>query len=150
MKKFHFTLETVLDYKQQVLSSLQSEHGAILAQLRQQETILEELELQYHQTDQEFAQRKMEGINIVDALGFEQYLRAMERKLQSEHQRLEQIKHQEEAKRNEVVAAKQDTSSIEKLKEKKLDLYRKEVQKSEEAFVEDFVSTARVMASASV
>ena len=33
MKKFKFSLETVLDYKQQVLDSLRTEHGAILAQL---------------------------------------------------------------------------------------------------------------------
>ena len=37
MKKFRFSLETVLDYKQQVLSALQAEHGAILAQVRDQE-----------------------------------------------------------------------------------------------------------------
>ena len=29
MKKFRFSLETVLDYKQQVLENLQAEHGAI-------------------------------------------------------------------------------------------------------------------------
>ena len=44
MKKFRFSLETVLDYKQQVLAALQTEHGAILAQVRDQEKLLEELE----------------------------------------------------------------------------------------------------------
>ena len=34
MKKFRLSLETVLDYKQQVLAALQTEHGAILAQVR--------------------------------------------------------------------------------------------------------------------
>lgn len=147
MKKFQFPLDTVLDYKQQVLSSLQTEHGAILAQLRQQEEILERLEDQYYQADQQFTQRKMEGINIADALSFEQYLRAMERKINMENRRLLQIMEQEEAKRREVVSAKQDTTSIEKLRERKLELYRKEVQKSEEAALEDFVSTTRVLAS---
>ena len=47
----------------------------------------------------------------------------------------------------EVVAAKQDTSSIEKLKEKKLDSYNKAVQKSEEAMIDEFVSTTRAMAA---
>ena len=45
MKKFQFSLETVLDYKNQVLSSLQNEHGAILAQLHAQEEILENLKI---------------------------------------------------------------------------------------------------------
>lgn len=147
MKKFQFSLDTVLDYKQQVLSSLQTEHGAILAQLRQQEEILEQLESQYYQADQQFTQRKMEGMNIADALSFEQYLRAMEHKLNLENHRLLQIMEQEEAKRREVVSAKQDTSSIEKLRERKLEIYRKEVQRSEELALEDFVSTTRILAS---
>ena len=147
MKKFQFSLDTVLDYKQQVLSSLQTEHGAILAQLRRQEEVLEQLESQYYQADQQFTQRKMEGMNIADALSFEQYLRAMEHKLNLENHRLLQIMEQEEAKRREVVSAKQDTSSIEKLRERKLEMYRKEVQRSEELALEDFVSTTRILAS---
>ena len=51
------------------------------------------------------------------------------------------------AKRLEVVEAKKDTSSIEKLREKKLDSYNKAVQKSEELIIEEFVTTARVMAA---
>ena len=51
-----------------------------------------------------------------------------------------------EAKRQEVVDAKIDTSSIEKLKEKKLDLYNKAVQKSEEVLIDEFVSSARARA----
>ena len=46
-----------------------------------------------------------------------------------------------------MVSAKQDTTSIEKLRERKLELYRKEVQKNEEAALEDFVSTTRILAS---
>ena len=44
MKKFRFSLETVMEYKQQVLDSLQAEHGAILAKVRRQEELIEELE----------------------------------------------------------------------------------------------------------
>ena len=137
MKKFHFSLETVLDYKQQILASLQTEHGAILAQVREQEQLIEELEAEYQQMDGEFAQRKLEGIAILDAMKYEQYLRAMED--------LAQLKKKEEAKRAEVVTAKQDTSSIEKLREKKLDHYKKAMQKNEEAMIDELVSTKRVM-----
>ena len=71
----------------------------------------------------------------------------MERQIQQAVYRLEELRRQEEAKRLEVVAAKQDTSSIEKLKEKKLDSYNKAVQKSEEAMIDEFVSTTRAMAA---
>ena len=145
MKKFHFSLETVLDYKQQILASLQAEHGAILAQVREQERLIEELEAEYQQMDGEFAQRKLEGIAILDAMKYEQYLRAMERQIQLALEDLAQLQKKEEAKRAEVVTAKQDTSSIEKLREKKLDHYKKAMQKNEEAMIDELVSTKRVM-----
>jgi len=145
MKKFQFSLETVLGYKQQVLDSLQAEHGAILAKVRQQEEHIEHLEADYQAMSSEFNQRKAEGITILDALKYEQYLRAMERQIKEAHLHLLSLKKQEEQKRAEVVEAKKDTSSIEKLKEKKLDAYNKAVQKSEEALIDEFVTTKRVM-----
>ena len=147
MKKFRFSLESVLDYKQQALDSLRAEHGAILTQVREQERLIEELEAEYQQMDGEFAQRKLEGIAVLDAMRYEQYLRAMERQIQQAILRLEDLRRLEEAKRAEVVSAKQDTSAIEKLKDKKLDSYNKAMQKSEEATIDEFVSTTRAMAA---
>ena len=144
MKKFRFSLETVLDYKEQVLASLQSEHGAILARIREQETYIEELEAAYRHMDHKFGRMKVEGINILDAMKYEQYLRAMA------YEHLAELREQEEAKRNQVVEAKKETSSIEKLKEKKLDAYRKSVQKAEEAAIDEFVMTQRAMAAQTV
>ena len=78
---------------------------------------------------------------------YEQYLRATERQIEEAVEILKQLQAEAEAKRLEVVEAKKDTSSIEKLREKKLDSYNKAVQKSEELIIEEFVTTARVMAA---
>ena len=88
MKKFRFSLETVLDYKQQVLDALQAEHGAILARVQAQEQVLEDLEQQHRDLDAEFTQRKLEGISILDAMHYEQYLRAAEREIEKAAQLL--------------------------------------------------------------
>ena len=69
----------------------------------------------------------------------------MENNLKKEHTKLEKFKELAEQKRKEVVEAKKDTSSIEKLKEKKIEEYNKEVQKFEEANIEEFVSISRIM-----
>lgn len=145
MKKFRFSLETVLDYKEQVLASLQSEHGAILARIREQETYIEELEAAYRHMDHKFGRMKVEGINILDAMKYEQYLRAAERAIEEAEAVLEDLRRQEEAKRAQVVEAKKETASIEKLREKKLSGYNKALQKSEEAMIDEFVSTKRAM-----
>lgn len=145
MKKFRFSLETVLEYKQQVLESLQTEHGALLAQVRRQEERIEKLEADYRAMAGEFNQRKAEGISILDAIKYEQYLRAMERQIEEAYCRLEELRRQAEKKRAEVVEAKKETSSIEKLREKKLENYNKAIQKSEEAMIDEFVTTKRIM-----
>ena len=147
MKKFKFALDSVLSYKQQVLDSLQGEHAAILAQVREQEDVLEAAWQEYRDCDAEYSQRKAEGITITDAMVYQNGLRVLERNIQRETDKLAELRKKEEAKRQEVVDAKIDTSSIEKLKDKKLDSYNKAVQKSEEAIIDEFVTTKRAMAA---
>ena len=147
MKKFKFALDSVLSYKQQVLDALQGEHAAILAQVREQEEVLEAAWQEYRDCDGEYRRRKEEGIAITDAMVYQNGLRVLERNIQRETDKLAELRKKEEAKRQEVVEAKIDTSSIEKLKEHKLEDYNKAVQKSEENLIDEFVSSARARAS---
>ncbi|MBD5134325.1 MAG: flagellar export protein FliJ [Clostridiales bacterium] len=149
MKKFKFALDSVLSYKEQVLEALQGEHAAILAQVREQEGVLEAVWQDYRDCNEEYRQRKTEGLSIMDAMFYQNGLRALEADIQRETDKLAELRKQEEAKRQEVVDAKIDTSSIEKLKEKKRELYNKEVAKSEELLIDEFVSSARARANIS-
>ena len=146
MKKFKFSLDSVLSYKQQVLDALKGEHAAILARVREQEEVLEAVWQEYRDCNEEYRQRKAEGITVMDAMFYQNGLRVLEADIQRETERLEELQKQEEAKRQEVVDAKIDTSSLEKLKEHKLEDYNKAVQKSEEVLIDEFVSSARARA----
>lgn len=145
MKKFQFNLDTVLSYKQQVLDNLQNEHSVLLQRVRRQEELVEELEADYAALNREFRQAEREGITIADARAYEMGLRAQERTIQAEQKRLEQFRAEAERKREQVVAARQETAALEKLKDKKMEDYRKMVQKGEEQFIDELVSTVRVM-----
>ena len=145
MKKFQFNLDTVLSYKQQVLDNLQNEHSVLLQRVRRQEELVEELEADYAALNREFRQAEREGITIADARAYEMGLRARERTIQAEQKRLEQFRAEAERKREQVVAARQETAALEKLKDKKMEDYRKMVQKGEEQFIDELVSTVRVM-----
>ena len=147
MKKFKFSLDTVLSYKQQVLEALQGEHALALAAVREQETLLENLWQQYRDYNAEYRRRAEEGLPLTEALMYQNGLRAAEQEIQRETQRLEELRAEEEKRREKVIEAKKDTSSIEKLREKKLDAYHNAEAKSEEAFIEEFVSTMRVNAA---
>ena len=147
MKKFKFSLDTVLSYKQQVLEALQGEHALALAAVREQETLLEDLWQEYREYNAEYRRRAEEGLVLTEALMYQNGLRAAEQEIQRETLHLEELRAEEVKRREKVIEAKKDTSSIEKLREKKLDAYHKAEAKSEEAFIEEFVSTMRVNAA---
>ena len=147
LKKFKFTLDTVLDYKRQVLEAIQGEHAAILAQVREQETVVEEAWQRYRLCNEEYRELKATGLTIADAMFYQNGLRALEMEIQRETELLEKLQAQEEKKREEMIEAKKETSSLEKLKEKKLDQYQKEYQKSEEQLIDEFISATRVNAA---
>ena len=147
MKKFKFSLDSVLSYKEQVLEALQGEHAVLLAQVHEQEEVLESVWQEYRDCNAEYSRRKAEGMTITDALVYQNGLRVLERDIQRETDKLEELRKKEEAKRQEVVDAKIDTSSMEKLKEKKLEVYNKEAAKSEEVLIDEFISSARIRAN---
>ena len=82
MKKFKFSLDTVLSYKQQVLEALQGEHALALAAVREQEALLENLWKQYRDYNAEYRRRAEEGLPLTEALMYQNGLRAAEQEIQ--------------------------------------------------------------------
>ena len=146
MKKFKFSLDTVLSYKRQVLESLQGEYAEAMSRVRAQEAVLEKLWKEYRDCNEDYRDRALEGMPITEALMYQNALRASELEIQRETKRLEELQAEAERRREKMVDAKKETSSIEKLKEKKLDAYHKAEAKSEEQFIEEFVSSTRAQA----
>ena len=146
MKKFSFSLDKVLSYKQQLLEVVQVEHAAAIAAVHRQEAVLEKAWSDYRDYNEEFCESKKNGLMITEALFYETRLRAMEEQIRKETEQLENLRRIEEEKRNAVVEMKKETASLEKLKEKKQESYQKAVQKSEETFIEEFVSNCRAAA----
>ncbi len=140
MKKFYFALDTVLNYKQQILEHLQEEHARIIAERVACERGIEGLEQQQSQCMADWEEKKARGFTIQEMQTFDRFLTSIRGKIERERERLAEIMAREERKREEVVEARKETASIEKLKEKKRAQYDKEVQKDEERFIEEFVS----------
>ncbi|WP_026892823.1 flagellar export protein FliJ [Lacrimispora aerotolerans] len=140
MKKFNFPLDTVLNYKDQTLDNLKSEHAIILAQVVQQEQTIHALSEQRMAACTRFREETHCGMTVSAMREYESYITYMQQRILYEEVTLKKLRLKEEQKRNEVVEAKKEKSSIEKLKEKKLDQYNKEVLRSEELFIEEFVS----------
>lgn len=149
MKKFQFSLDHVLDYKQQVLEGVQNEHAILMQRVRSQEALLEELRQRYQDCNREFREAEATGITVAEAMRLESGLRFWENEIVKNEKILAQYQKEAEEKRKQVVAARQDTASLEKLKDKKHLAYQQEVQKGEEQFIEELVAARRGVIAAS-
>ncbi|HIS64666.1 MAG TPA: flagellar export protein FliJ [Candidatus Avoscillospira avistercoris] len=141
MKKFQFSLSTVLGYKQQVQEGLQNEHAQLVHRVRQAEQRLEELEEAYRSCNRELREAEAKGTTVSEVLKYQSALRYWEQQIHDARAHLVQCRQAAEAKRAELVAARQETASLEKVRERKHEEYRYQIQKSEELFIEELVAS---------
>lgn len=143
MKKFRFQLDTVLRYKNQMLDIRLAEHGTALAAVRRQETMLEQAIQNRVDCEEEYRQKKAEGLTIADSMKYETGIEVLERRVQREAGLLKELRKAEEEKRRLLVEAKQETQSLEKLKDIKRGEYDAAVAKAEEKEIDDLVMSRR-------
>ncbi len=146
MKKFFFSLNTVLDYKEQILENLRGEHARAILKVRVCEDEIEALEEEHLTRSSELEERRFQGMTIQKIKTHENYLELLGIKIKRKYEELELLKIEEQKKREEVIEAKKETQMIGKLKEKKRKEYDAKAQKEEELFIEEFVSTKKAMA----
>lgn len=143
MKKFRFQLDAVLRYKNQMLDIRLAEHGTALAAVRRQETVLEQAIQNRVDCEEEYRQKKAEGLTIADSMKYETGIEVLERRVQRETGLLKELRKAEEEKRRLLVEAKQETQSLEKLKDIKRGEYDAAVAKAEEKEIDDLVMSRR-------
>ena len=135
MKKFAFALDKVLEFKRQYENSIRNEHAAIMHEIRVQEDAFRKLSNKDAEIRLQMKKEQEEGCQILKIHTYENYLEYLKGEMFRVTQRIKSLK-----KRKELIAAKTDTTSLDKLKEKKLEEYNKEVQKEQEQLVEEFVN----------
>ena len=140
MKQFSYRLETVLAYKTQVLDNLKTEHAVIVQKVNRKQEEIKGLNKKLVSYESGFNEVKEKGAAIEAYRLFDMCIGRMEEIIDTEKERLLVLQKQEDAKKEEVISAKVDTSRYEKLREKKAFEYQKAVARADELFVEEFVS----------
>ena len=139
MKRFKYSLDTVLDYKAQVLDNLKEEHAVILRDVSLKKEEIARLSNELSGFQEEFDSAKQRGASIESFRLYDICIGQMEKKIDFEKEVLSVLQQKEEKKKGEVITAKVDTSKFENLKSRRLREYQKAQAKEEEAFVEEFV-----------
>ena len=144
MKRFKYSLENVLHYKEQILDSINAEHGILLAQIRKKEAEIQELENKLVSVQDKMDDLKKQDVQIKDICLYGMYISEMEDQIRKKQEQLKLLQQQEEKKKVQVIAAKIDTSRYEKLKDRRQNEYEKAAKKAQELFIEEYASrTAR-------
>lgn len=140
MKQFKYSLETVLDYKTQVLDNLKTEYAVIVRSVDRKTEEINGLRETLNSFQSGFDHTKSQGASIESYWLYDKCIEGMEKKIDEQKEQLLVLRKKEEKKKGEVVVAKIDASRFEMLKGRRLQEYRKAQMKEEEAFTEEFVS----------
>lgn len=141
MKKFQFTLSTMLHYKDALLDKEKNALMQLHAQLVNVEQNIQRAQEQIQQMDAEMKAKARKGTTVMELRTFEFHLENARKLLkQLERDRIV-IEDAVEKQRKAVVTLSQEVSGLDKLKEKQLEEYNYSVQKEEELRILELVSS---------
>ncbi|MGO5314696.1 flagellar export protein FliJ [Bilifractor sp. LCP21S3_A7] len=142
MKKFRYSLESVLNYKEQILERITDEYAECQLRVRRKEEEISVLRTKQYRLMQSFDDVKQKGAAIERYLVYSAMIEAAGNAIEYRKDQLAVLRREEEAKKKEVVDATVDVKKFVRLKEKKYREYQQAMQKEEEAFIEEFVQNA--------
>lgn len=140
MKKFSFSLQKVLEIKEQVLENLKIELSNLNHEYKKIEVNISDLKVTYNSVNKEFTEKSAVSVSVGEMSYYKIYMSSILKQIENKEEEKEVVQKRIEAKRHEIINMNKEISSLDKLREKELEKYKKEFMKSEEIFIEEFVS----------
>lgn len=144
MKKFKFSLEKILDLKNQFLKNLKNDLLKLKLELKNKEEEIENLNLKIIDTDNKYVEKSKLCISPVEILAYKDYLDRLYAEKKELFMQKHIINNKIENKKKDIIQMNMEISTLEKLREKKLEDYNYQVQKAEEQLIEEFISMSSV------
>ncbi|MBP1548135.1 MAG: flagellar export protein FliJ [Oscillospiraceae bacterium] len=147
MKKFHFTLDTLLNYKDQVLEREKNSLASLNAQKIEAMNLKEALELEMKEAQYDFNYRAQKGISAMEMFIFKEHHNTLRLRIEDAKRSIESLETAVERQLGVVTEASKEVKSLEKLEEKQLEDYNFKAAKADEQFIEEYVNGASVRAA---
>lgn len=146
MKKFQFTLQKLMDFRQQELDRQKNTLSALQAELQRIYQEKEELIRRVEESSQDLEIICRQGAQAFEVSVRKRYIVSLQQEIHA-HDASAAMKQQEINKQlGVVVEATKDVRTLEKLEEKQLEDYRAAANKENEQFIEEFVSGQSIRA----
>ena len=140
MKRFQFTLQKLMDFRQQELDRQKNSLSALQADLQRMHHEKEELIRRVEQSSEELDVVCRQGAQAYEISVRKRYIVSLQQEIHA-HEFSISMKQEEVNKQlGVVVEATKDVRTLEKLEEKQLEEYKAAATKENEQFIEEFVS----------
>ena len=144
MKNFHFSLESVLKYKNKLLNNAMGDLGRVTKALNQILEEVKEVQQTYQEQKENYEQSRLRGVTPQVMLYYNDYLNKLHDEENILKRREQAMQREKKAATDKVLSFKVEVAALEKLKEKEWTAYRAQAAKEEERAVEEFVVYGRV------
>ncbi len=136
--KFRFSLEALLNLREQRLEALKEELALLISSLREAEAELQGLRKRRAWYMEEFKERQRQGLSSLEILYYEDFLSDLEDKIHRQRMRVEELKKGIERKRQEIIVASQELKMVQKLRQRRWAEFVKESRRQEGLMLDEF------------
>ena len=140
MKKFQFSLDHVRDYRDRLLDEETGKLQRLRAEQTRIEQLIAQLEADFAQVSQAMRDAQAEGITALEQRGFSLQLESIRMQTHELTDLLKGVQDQVEQQTQIVIAASQEVSKLDKLKDRQYEDWQTSVRKAEEERIEELVS----------
>ncbi|MDE5859837.1 MAG: flagellar export protein FliJ [Oscillospiraceae bacterium] len=142
MKRFEFSLNKLMGYKQQILDREKNNLAHLRRQQQQYIDEKNELEERLRRSSIEFQEKMAAGMTVLQVSTFKGYHQSLAAQIRELEDSIEKMEEKVQRQLKVVVEANKEVSSLEKLEDKQLEEYNFKVAKAEEQFIEEYVTNA--------
>ena len=150
MKKFTFSLQKLMDFREQELDRQKNALSLLQSDLKRIDESREDLIKKLSEQEEQLERVYKMGSTAMDISMRKRYIVTLQQEIHIREQQAEEKKAEIEKQLSVVVDATKDVKTLEKLEEKQLEEYKHAVGKENELFIEEFVSGQTVRAVNSV
>ena len=140
MAKFKFKLQPILNLKFQIEDNLKNKLGKAMAELERQKLALSRMEHKKEQTIQEFREKSSRRITVRKLMEYNTYIAFLNEKIILQKENVNFARNNVDKIRGELIKAVQERKILDKLKEKKYELFLEEQLKDEQKLNDEIVS----------
>ena len=144
MKKFQFSLDHVRDYRDRLLDEETGKLQRLQAERDRLEQQINQLKTDFARVSEEMRKAQAEGITALEQRGFSMQLESIRMQVEQ----LEAAKARVEQQTRVVVAANQEVSKLDKLRDRQYEDWQAGVRKAEEERIEELVSQSHIRKTA--